>query len=424
MATLNYMMEGSAVGIGYSLLEVRNHVVSMITRIQPGKSSADCIKAADAVLGCLRNKAGGYKEFEFSYFHAPTFETRQYRFFLVMLEPDIDDIYRFRPSPEGYLLLLGMLDVDVKDQQILMEKMLRLLIERGRFEQAAEFARRAMVLSVEYRQYIHSQIQQAIRSPRSINWSRVMKPLMVEARQHIFDRQEEEGKLLSAVRDRMADVEDFKTKLELSNLHELLSKAANVRAQLLLEVSQAEGSFLEAQTQGFRARKASGIPDLEAKLFPQILERPAAQLAAAAEDIILSLFPAVIPKTPDLSNILSVLMERRHQPSDVNEDEEESEIVPFEEWKDPFPEAMVGRIFQWISIKFEQDRSWRIDELIDIGIKEGFNPLEQQCIAFCLYRSFPDSESEFQNHHAEKDGEFVSGFVRGDNLRFDTKTNA
>lgn len=422
MATLNYMMEGSAVGAGYSMSDVRSYLVSLISRIQPEKSSADCSKAAEVVIGCLSNKNENYKEFEFSYFHAPTLETRLYRFRLVSLEPDLDDVYRYRPTPEGYLLLIGMLDVDVEDQQILMEKMLQILIERGRFEQAAEFARRAMVLSIEHRQHIHGHILQAIRAPGTVKWSSDIKPRLDDSRQHVKGRQEEEGRLLMAVRNKMGEVENIKSRQELSSLHDLLSKAGNVRARLQLEVSSAEGRFIEAQTAAFRARKSSGIPDLETRLLPEVLIRPGLHLAVAAEDLIVSLFPAVFPKTPDLSNLLSILMERRQSTKDIDDDEDGDEIVPFQVWPDPFPEQLVVNIFKWLSTKFEENRSWRINELIEAGAKEGFSAIEQQCIAFCLYRSFPDSESEFKTHHAVIDDAYETRVVRGDNLRFDIKT--
>ncbi|AKT30955.1 hypothetical protein RYA05_30765 [Pseudomonas syringae pv. actinidiae] len=225
-----------------------------------------------------------------------------------------------------------------------------------------------------------------------------------------------------AIRNKIGEVENIKSKQELSSLHDLLSKAGNVRARLQLEVSSAEGRFIDAQTAAFRARKSSGIPDLETHLLPQAMIRPGAQLAVAAEELIVSLFPAVFPKTPDLSNLLSILLERRQLTKDADDDEDDDEIEPFQVWPDPFPDQLVVKISQWLSAKFEENRSWRIDELIDAGANEGFSAIEQQCIAFCLYRSFPDSESEFENHHAMLDGEYETWVVRGDNLRFDVKT--
>lgn len=421
MATLNFMMEGAAVDAGYSMAEVNNYLVSLIGRIQPTKSNADCIKAAEVVIGCLRNKSANCKDFEYPYFHAPSLETRIYRFSLISLEPDADDIYRFQPTPEGYLLLLGMLDVDVEDQQILMEKMLQILIERGRFEQATDFARRAMVLSIEHRQYINGHIKQAIRAPGTVKWSKDIKPRLDDSRIHVKGRQDEEGRLLLAIRHKLAEIENVNSRVELENLHDLLSKAGNVRARLQLEVTTAEPRFIEAQTAAFRARKASGLPDLEAQLLPQLLSSPGPQLALAAEDFIVSLFPPVFPKSPDLSNLLSILMERRQLPSQLEDDEEDDELMPFEAWPDPFPETLVTSISFWLSAKFSESRSWRIDELLEEAGHEGFSAMEQQCVAFCLYRSFPDSESEFNNHHAVIDGQYETWVVKGDNLRFDIK---
>lgn len=50
-----------------------------------------------------------------------------------------------------------------------MERMLDLLVRRGRFEAALGIARWARKLSIEFRQLISDKLRQAYRAPSSVN---------------------------------------------------------------------------------------------------------------------------------------------------------------------------------------------------------------------------------------------------------------
>lgn len=137
LAALTHMMEGTAVAGGHTLAEVQQHLATIVARMQPKLTSSQHARAAEIVVDALDNASNNYQEHAYDYFHAPTGETRIVRFRLTAYDPDLEDTYRYRPTPEGYLLLMGMLDLEVEDYQILVERMLQMLIERGRFGQAA-----------------------------------------------------------------------------------------------------------------------------------------------------------------------------------------------------------------------------------------------------------------------------------------------
>ncbi len=176
LAALTHMMEGTAVAVGYTQEEVIQHLASIVPRMKPSATSGQCRRIAEVVVDALDNASNNYLEHTFEYFHAPSGEVRTVSFRLTTHEPDLEDTYRYRPTAEGYLVLMGMLDLKVEDHQILIERMLQLLIERGRFDQAYEFARRARMLSIEHRQQIRDFIHQAWRAPGSVAWARDISP--------------------------------------------------------------------------------------------------------------------------------------------------------------------------------------------------------------------------------------------------------
>ncbi|WP_395347888.1 hypothetical protein [Variovorax sp. UC122_21] len=152
LAALTHMMEGTAVAVGYTQEEVVQYLGGIVTRMKPAATAAQCRRIAEIVVDALDNASNNYQEHSYEFFHAPSGEIRAVKFRLTTHEPDLEDVYRYRPTSEGYLVLMGMLDLKVEDHQILVERMLQLLIERGRFDQAYEFARRARMLSIEHRQ--------------------------------------------------------------------------------------------------------------------------------------------------------------------------------------------------------------------------------------------------------------------------------
>lgn len=176
LSALDLMMEGTTVSTGCTSDEILTHIADTAAAMKPALSNVQLAKIADTILAALDNKANSYKEFSFDYFDATRKSTRTIRFRLVAYEPDIEDVYRYKPTAEGYLVYLGMLDLSPEDAQELMEKMLDLLVQRGRFDAALEIARRARTLSIEYRQLIRDKLYQAYRAPGTVNWKRTSAP--------------------------------------------------------------------------------------------------------------------------------------------------------------------------------------------------------------------------------------------------------
>lgn len=421
LTALNYMMEGSAMGEGYTQTDVVEYLADVVLAMQPGASLIRRQRISEIVVDSLDNAGNDYLPHSYEYFDAPSGEMRRYEFRLTTYEPDFDDTYRYRPTPEGYLVLLGMLDLKVEDYQILVEKMLQLLIERGRYEQAYEFARRARLLSIEHRQQILEFIDQARRAPGAVDWRRDIAPRLSEARIHVRARQDEDRQMEEAVRNQLGRASDVAVREHLVRLFKVLHSAGTLRARLQGDVVDAGAQFMNAQAGAFRPRRPSAFPDLATNMLPDVLSLPRQALCEGADDILLSFYPPVFPKTPDLSDLLSVLLERHVSDAQVTVDPDEGELISFEEYADPFPDEVAEMVHSWLNRQFSTGQSLTISELIALAAGEGYSPEACQYIVYVLYRSFPDSESLFQNVRASKDGTFFSDVAQGDDLRFDPK---
>ncbi len=222
-----------------------------------------------------------------------------------------------------------------------------------------------------------------------------------------------------SVREQLIQVTDVQAREQLVRLHDVLKSASGVRAHLQVDVTGAGDKFMSAQAGAFRSRRPSSFPDLETRLLPDALNTAQSHLARSVDELLLTLFPAVIPKTPDLSNVLALLLARREYDEAGDDESEGGEMLPFKTYVDPFSEAVTQAAQGWLARKFAIGGSWKLDELLVLAEDEGLSMLERQCIVYALYRSYPDSENLFRGMRARADGQFSADVAAGDNLRFD-----
>lgn len=419
LAALYFMMEGSAIQQGYTQAEVRDHLKMLVSSMRRTIDEDSRGRIADIVMEALSNKSKRYIEHRESYFDATTGETKYLNFRLIRWEPDLDQNYRYSPTREGYLVLMGMLDLEVEDYQVLIEKMLVYLMDHGRFEQAYDLANRAITLSVEHRQIIRDFIRQAARAPGSVKWSTDIQPTLNSARKHVEERQSVDFSMKESLTEKIRGLDNPEARSPLTKLHGQLEAANLQRMRLLTEISGAGTDFLEGQVSGFRARRASGLPDLEYSILPDLMGRPISEIAGFADSVLLSLYPAVNVMVPDLSNLFHLLLERRSEGMDDESEGDEGEIEEFLEIPMPFPKEMTAKIHRWLDPKMHGTDILHLGQILDQAEADGLTFMERKAVAFELYRAFADSESRYKNRHAVIDGEFVSSVVFGDNLRFE-----
>lgn len=417
LSALDLMMEATTVSSGSTSVEVVAHLGYIASLMKHGLTHSQARRVAEVVLDALDNKANNHREFNADFFDAPSGTTKSVRYRLVRFEPDADDVYRYRPTAEGYLVYLGMLDLAPEDSQELMEKMLDLLVRRGRFEAAVEIARRARKYSIEYRQLIRDRLYQAYRAPGSVNWSRDMAGRLDEARTHVRQRQAEDARMEEAVGEALLGADEPKTRENLVQLKETIRSASLIRLQLVTDINVAPERFIEAQRAVFRARRPTGLPDLEPQLLPQLVNLPTQILSAEADVFISALYPPVWPRVYDLNSVFALLLERRGEDAEVETDP--GSIEKLEPLPDQFSKELVQRANDWLAGKFSTGQRLRIDQLLDAAEDEGLDRTTRRCLVLILFRSFARSESEFKNVSVELTGDtFHLDIAQGSALEF------
>lgn len=416
LSALDFMMETTTISMGATQEDVMSHLAEVSRQMKPALSSGQSHRVADTVLGMLDNKGNSYREFTYDHFDAAKSDIRTIRFRLVRYEPDHEDAYRYRPTSEGYLVYLGMLDLSPEDSQELMEKMLDLLVQRGKFDAALDIAKRARTLSIEYRQKIRDRLHQANRAPGSVNWSKDLDPYLKDARGHVGKRQQEDQRMEEAVKDALQKADDSSTRASLARLLKVLQSASTLRGQLVGNIASAGDNFLAAQRSVFRARRPTGLPDLESRLLPLLMDLTVDVLADASDDVVSALYPTTWPKVYDLNTVFAFLLEQRAE--DGPQDSDEGVLTPYEPPLPEFSESVIKTITGWLRGKFASGESYRVDQLLDLAEDEGFDRAMRRCLVLILFRSFSTAETEFPQVLSEANGRFFSDVAAGTNLTF------
>jgi hypothetical protein len=416
LTALDVMMEGTTVSTGATSQEVLSKLAEVAVRMKPELSAVQANRIADVVLGALDNKANNYKEFAFEHYDAAKGDMRTVRFRLVAFEPDMEDISRYKPTSEGYLVYLGMLDLSPEDSQELMEKMLDLLVQRGRFDSALEIARRARAYSIEYRQLIRDRLNQAYRAPGSVNWTRDVADNLSKAREHVGKRQREDQRMEESVADALRLADESKSRSNLSQLLKTIQGAALIRSRLVTDITGASEKFLEAHRSVFRARRPTGLPDLESVLLPRTMGLAVQTLSDGADDIIAALYPSQFLTVFDLNSMFNLLLEPKREEIEAIDDD--GDLVPYMPPLPQFEQSLIDEVSDWLQTKFSVGRQITLEELLEDSKADGMDRNWRRCLVFVAMRSFAHSETDFKTRTTEVLDDFISDISQGTNIAF------
>lgn len=246
-------------------------------------------RMVDRLLGHLRNDDEGRKQFSIDYLAADTDGTsKRYQLTFRLLSD------RFHPSGGTVLrlsdqainLYLNALDLDVEDAQAAAEAVVRSQSERGKFHEAANAARGAMMNTIRYEQKIGQVLRETRGDVSHVDWPEAIPNLLAEAMHHIQRRLKTEQGIISVGRERLEDLpgRDGQAVDAIREVVCLVEQCRERHTALHVQLMQARSVFLDEQArQSFRPTRNLRYPDLTSEVLLPILrasQRDATQLVA------------------------------------------------------------------------------------------------------------------------------------------------
>ena len=412
LSFLDFLMESVAVDSGRTTREVVLHLADLAYSMQSNLREDECLRVAEIILDAIANRNNKHGSFEYEFFDAPKKTMRVFRFKLVEYTPDVSGVYRFLPTREGYLVYLGMLDLEPDIAAELMDKMMQLLIERGRISEATEVAKIARTLSIEYSQNLRGLILRARRAPSSVKWSKEIEPKLTDARAHVEKRQSEDSRMSDSVETTLSKTFDLDARKKLIDFKTVVNSASSMRTRLLLDVMGAHEQFLDAQKMLFKKREASNLPDLENLMLPELMRLPLCQLTAFAEQALSAFLPPRVRKVFDLNTAMMVLLEKRE--ARLVPEADDGEILPIVEPANYFSTTEIGAAKAWLTEKLDLVVSADSSGLLEAAIGDGLSRRECECLALLLYQNYSDDSALRTFYIYASGGRFEFEFARGE----------
>lgn len=312
-------------------------------------------RIVDRLLSHLRNDDDGRKPFVIEYFAVDaTGVSERYQLTFRLLSD------RFHPSGGTVLrlsdqainLYLNALDLDVEDAQAAAEAVVRSQLERGKFHEASNAARGAMMNSVRYEQKIGQVLRETRRDVSQVDWREAIPKLLTEALNHIQRRLETEQGIIAVGRERLEDLpgHDDQALDAVQEVVRLVEQCRELHTALHVQVMQARSVFLDEQArQSFRPTRTLRHPELVNEVLLPILRasrRDAEQLVSQSAP---AFFGAIPTGMCSLLNLIQWQLRPRRGWPEGTVTVETPDLAESEPDAIRFPPVLRQRLFQALS---------------------------------------------------------------------------
>ncbi|WP_221089706.1 zf-HC2 domain-containing protein [Deinococcus aquaedulcis] len=306
---------------------------------------------ATRLLSRLRNDEEARRPFRATYtdFDQGRPVIREVAFHLLEEQFIDDERFALRLSVEATNLFLSALDFEIEDAQAALEGVIQSQIERGRFEEAVQFARDARARSVQLQEKFDRLLRETRRDMRQVDWRTDMPRLLGEGLSHLQGRLRVEQEVIQTARERLEHLSPGSPEAQqvariAALIDECFLRHTHLHHVLL---GAREVFFTEQDRQAFAPRPRTHLPDLFREVLEPLLAAPRDQALAAlegeqgrpdlpsrADAIRAALLPAQAPESLSLSDLTSWLLRpKRTLPATSSE---ASELV----WEAALPDPL------------------------------------------------------------------------------------
>jgi hypothetical protein len=419
MALFDFLIVGAEIAMGRTRDECRQFLEDEIARMRMDLSDEVRSLCAEYVVRGLENAQKQYQQFAETYHDGTSRTTQTHEFRLIDVDYDVEDQGRLKLSREGTLAFMDMLEVSVELTEEILQKIQKLLIERGQYAAALQTVGNARAMLAQYRSDVLNDIQRAKRNIRDIDWVSATIPRLRAARAHIDRRSEEDLRQLQAVNAALERGALPASEPHLLALREALEGCAASRRRLLAVVMDANDEFLDAQLVAFRVHKRRVGGDVAEVLNPGLGAMPTELMAAIADRVLYGAMPLRRRTLFSIPGWLSTLA----TPTDAGKAPDEPGPDAFEgttDFIDSFPESLRQHVQDRVESLIERHLTTGavdMDRLLTDAEIRALPEAERMLAIIVLYHQFNHRE----RFEARVEGEYRDADVIGARLVFGPK---
>jgi hypothetical protein len=211
-----------------------------------------------------------------------------------------------RLSNEAINLFLGAFELDIEDAQAAAEAVVRSQLDRGKFHEAVQSARGALLQTLRMQEKIDGILKQTRRDVTRVDWREATPRLLDEAVEHVLRRVGVEQGILETAQERLKVLPtDHDQATPLRHIIEIIQRCRLRHMELQDQLMRARCVFLDEQErQAFSVLSARALPELGREVLEPLLAMP----ARTAEQIVIDVSPAFSgPGAPALLSLRGLI---------------------------------------------------------------------------------------------------------------------
>jgi len=397
--------------------EIVGALKPIIVAAEPGADAPRVTEVATAVLDFLMNEDERRRAFreEMLVVEDGVQVAREVSFHYLqqVLGPNDEPLYR--ATVQGINLYTGTLGLDVEDAHAANAAVLKYQIGRGRFREAVATARQAVAISTAYEQKVRRALDIVRRDVTQVNWAEEILLTLVEAREHLRIRVDEDNEILRAVEDHGDDAEIHERE-HIAELVDHIRVCQRRNSALHVLVMNANESWLGEHTrQAFRPRTLGVLPDLEASVLRASLMVAETRLDADTTwQLTVAFLPPRPPPIADGRRLIEFLLAppREHEGADSALSEPEAEEMT--QAPDRFSEQDYRDADTLLDLA-PTDGTF-VSDLLSRAQSSGCSEAVQTLVYLLALRDYGETEENAEYEVESADRSFVAGPFWGDDL--------
>lgn len=313
-------------------------------------------------------------------------------------------------------LYLNALDLDIEDQQVAIEAVLRAQIDRGRFAEAVRSARAALLLSVQLRDKIEGILRETRRDVRRVDWGREVPQILEAARVHLRERTATERMIVSSAEEKLNHLAaDSAGAKQVAQVVQLIDRCYKRHTDLADRLIGANPLFLDEQArQAFASSRGAAAPDLIRDVLGPYLRLPKSVGTTLSSAVLSAFAGAVVPPVFSLGAYVDWLLQPRRETrahtapiTERDVEEMQPEALRFDQETWDAADAYLAQVSAPVSLS----------ALLAQAEADGAPPSVRHLAALRALFLFAPNEISPGDLRAEKTDEtFTHGVFYGDNL--------
>ncbi|MFP4002300.1 MAG: hypothetical protein ACLFV8_00890 [Alphaproteobacteria bacterium] len=395
---LDHVMVHSGLGLGADPDEAKAAVAEALKTTFQGIPDEAARKVSETVYSQLLQPDQRSGLFRKDYFDCKDRVWRWEEFsYMRLVVDDLTGKPLLRLGDAGAIIHVGMLDLDDAFAAEIEAEIIRRAIERGRYDDAVDAARRALKRSQKFRADLVGLLIKARRSLDGGGWVDAALPVLEEARTHLESRQEEDQEIIAAVDNKIGSLaEDPKSLAKAAEVRELVLACQHIHAELFVEVCQANDKFRKIQLRAFAARRVEDALDPETGVLMPLLEAPLAAAASVAKELTAALSRPAPPRMLDLADFWRRCADEQSA-EDIAGETQSVEEVPLEHIPPLFEEDFIRKMDSWLLAETMKRGALRIDDAVEEQ-QAGISQHAARCAALLFLHHYQHGTPEWPEH--------------------------